>query len=86
MDTIELKDPVEFGSEKVQKLEFRTPKMGDIKQLKLSDPSISDIMGLASRLSGVSIQVMDRLSIEDGMKVAELMGNYLNPSQKTGAT
>lgn len=82
--TYKLKEPIEWGSETVTQLEFKKPTIGDIKFMKLSEPTLDDILKLASKLSGHSQQLIDRLSIQDGMEVADLLGNYLNPSPATG--
>jgi hypothetical protein len=80
----ELKEPIAWGSETVSKLEFRKPQIGDIKFMKLTEPTLDDILRLASKLSGQSQQLIDSLSIQDGMEVADLLGNYLGPSPETG--
>ena len=78
-----LKQPLEWGSETITELEFKVPTIGDIKFMKLDSLTLDDILKLASKLSLQSQNLIDRLSIEDGMGVAELLGNFLNPSQKT---
>jgi hypothetical protein len=80
-----LKEPFEWASETINELEFKKPTIGDIKFMKLEAMTLDDILKLASKLSGHSQQVIDRLSIQDGMGVAEILGNYLNPSQKIGS-
>lgn len=80
----ELKEPIQWGSDTVTKLEFKKPTIGDIKFMKLTEPTLDDILKLASKLSGHSQQLIDRLSIQDGMEVADLLGNYLSPSPETG--
>lgn len=79
-----LKEPLEWGSETITELEFRKPTIGDIKSMKLDSILLEDILKLASKLSTQSQNVIDRLSIADGMGVAELLGNFLNPSRETG--
>lgn len=79
-----LKKPLEWGSETITELSFKEPCIGDIKFMKLDSITLDDILKLASKLSAQSQEIINRLSIEDGMGVAELLGNFLNPSQKTG--
>lgn len=79
-----LKEPVKWGEDLIKELEFKKPTIGDIKFMKLKDPTLDDILKLGSKLSGQSQQLIDSLSIEDGLEVAEILGNYLNPSPETG--
>lgn len=82
---LKLLEPVEFGSEHILELEFKKPTIGDIKGMKLTDPSLEDILKIASKLSGQSMQIIDRLSIADGLAVAEIVGNFLSPSPPTAS-
>lgn len=79
-----LKEPIEFGSETITELEFKKPVIGDIKHMRLESPTLADILGLASKLSATSQNIIDKLGIEDGLEVANIMGNFLTPSQKIG--
>lgn len=79
-----LKKPIEWGEETITQLEFKVPTIGDIKFMKLTDPTLDDILKLGSKLSGQPQKMIEALSIADGMAVAELLGNFLGASQKTG--
>lgn len=79
-----LKKPVAWGEDTIHELEFKTPTIGDIKFMKLTDPTLDDILKLGSKLSGQPQKMIEALSIEDGMEVAEILGNFLGASRKTG--
>lgn len=81
--TIELKEPVVFGSETFSKLEMSKPKAKHLRKLP-QDPGTGDLMDLASRLCDVPPSVIDELSVPDLMTVLEAIGDFLPASQKTG--
>lgn len=71
--TIELKHPVDLGSQHIASLTFRRGRMGDLKGVKLDGvPSADQLMLIASRMCGQTVPVMDLLSDEDGAEVLEI--------------
>lgn len=89
MDTnkkyLKLKDPVQWGSETITELEIKKPTIGDIKHMKLESQSIADILVLASKLTAQPEKMIDKLSIDDGLALTEIVGNFLGGSQGIGS-
>lgn len=81
---ITLKEPIEWGSESIKELNFKTPKAKHVKEMNLTNPGVKDILLLASKLSGVSLSALDELGMEDLMAVTEIVGNLLTGGQKIG--
>lgn len=79
-----LREPVQQGSEQISKLTVRKPKAKDIRALPV-EPSTGDILDLAGRLCGHPPSVIDELSIEDCSELLEIVGNFIEPGQKTGS-
>lgn len=82
---LKLKEPISWGSETITELEIRKPTIGDIKHMKLESQSMQDILVLASKLTAQSEKVIDKLSIDDGMALVSIVGNFLAGSQKIGS-
>lgn len=79
-----LRDPIKQGSELISSLEIRKPKAKDIRMLPI-EPSTGDILDLAGRLCGQPPSVIDELTIEDCSELLEIVGNFIEPGQKTGS-
>lgn len=80
-----LKEPISWGSDTITELEVRKPTIGDIKHMKLESQNINDILILASKLTAQSEKLIDKLSIDDGLALTEIVGNFLGGSQKIGS-
>lgn len=84
-EIVKLKHPIKWGSEEITELELRKPTIGDIKHMKLQEQSIADILQLAAKLSAQPEKLIDMLSIDDGLAVTEVVGNFLRGSQGIGS-
>jgi hypothetical protein len=71
--TVKLSEPVEFGSEVVKQITLQ-PIKGKHLRILPTQPTLNDILKLASKLSGVSSAVFDEMSSEDVVKVSEAVG------------
>ena len=78
-----LKYPLDWADEKITDLEFRRPKGKDLFDLK-GDPTPGDLARIASKLSGKELPIFKEMDVEDFMEVLEIVGNFINPSLKTG--
>lgn len=76
-------EPIEWAGVKITELKFRAPKGKDLLELK-SDPSMGDLLKIASKLSGVEFPAIKELSASDAFAVSEIVGNLLTPSQVIG--
>lgn len=83
VETYTLKEPVEFGKEKIEKLEFRAPKAKDFRKLPLQ-PNMGDMLDLAGRLANQPPSVMDEISAEDMMRVLDIVGKFMPDGPATG--
>ena len=81
--TVELQDPIEFGSRVIDQLTIRKPKAKDMRKFPLN-PSMGDMLDLASVLAGEPTSVIDELSVPDMTRVVEVIGDFLGASQATG--
>jgi hypothetical protein len=82
--TLKLKESIQQGTEQISELLVRKPKAKDIRKLP-ADPKTGDILDLAGRLCGQPPSVIDELCMEDTMELLDIVGNFIQPGQKTGA-
>ena len=82
--TVKLQDPIEFGSETISELILQVPKAKHIKTINVQNPSIADILKIASKLSLVSEAALDELTIDDMVAVSDAVGNLLGSGLEIG--
>ena len=85
MKEIKLREPIAVGSESIGSLTVRKPKAKDIRGLP-TQPTTGDILDLAGRLCGQPPSAIGELGIEDTMELLEVVGNFMEPGQKTGSS
>ena len=74
---INLKYPVQFGSETISSLTFRRGRAGDLKGLKLGETVPADqLITIASRMSGKQTQVIEGLDGDDAAEVMALVLDF----------
>ena len=84
--TVELKKPIQFGSELITKIEF----FKEIKAKHLRDMPMSnemkwgDFLTVAQKISDRPPSVFDELSFEDLGQIANIVGEALGAGGKTG--
>lgn len=84
---IQLKVPIVFGSQTIETLEIRRGKLSDIKGMRLGgDLSASDLMTIASRISGQTTNVIERLDMEDAGEVMAVALSFYAKFLKAGRT
>lgn len=83
MKVLKLSEPVQFGSELISELTVRKPKAKDIRRLPQT-PTTGDLLDLAGRLCGQTPAMIDELGITDTLELLEIVGNFMEPGQKTG--
>ncbi|MBI4209530.1 MAG: phage tail assembly protein [Deltaproteobacteria bacterium] len=81
---IELQKPIYFGGEKISKIEFIQPKTKHLKGIPIGSPTFGDLLVVASRVSGLPLQVFEELSMPDGAKVVQVVNSFLEKSPPTG--
>lgn len=82
---VALKHPVQFGSEKITRLEFKRPKARHFRGLPL-EPKVGDIMDLMARLADVPPSVIDELEPEDLEAASSIVGGFMPGGRATGST
>lgn len=82
-----LKHPVDFGSQRITQLEFRRGKLADIKGMKLSGEMPTEhLITIASRMSGQTTQVIDRLDVDDAGEVMAIAIDFYGKCLGGGRT
>ncbi len=77
MQTIKLKKPIEFGSDTITELNLREPTLGDLQGINLEEMMLADnVMAILSRISGVSLAAIKKLSFQDLAPVSALLGSF----------
>lgn len=78
---LELQHPIEFGSQRITKLELRRGKLGDMKGIThIGGISIDQMVTIAARQSNQPTQVIDRLSPEDAGEVMSIVMDFYGRS------
>lgn len=82
---VTLKYPIDFGSQHITTLELRRGRMGDLKGIKLgATVATSDLLLLASRLSGQPVNVIELLDAEDAGEVMDVVLDFFARCLSTG--
>lgn len=74
--TIKLDEAVEWGEETVTEVKLSPPRGKHLRGLP-KDPTLNDILKIASKISGISSAVFDEMASSDIMKIAEAVGELL---------
>lgn len=89
--TLELSDPVHYAGDEIHKLEFRKPKMGDLRVIdehRVDDDQFDDValnLALVSRLTGLPEEVLDEVDPEDWGMVGAIVEELFAGFQKKGS-
>lgn len=81
--TYKLLFPVMFGSEKIESININRPKGKHLKDLPAS-PQMWDLIKIASKSSGVSINAFEEMDGQDLLQIGALMGKFWTDGQATG--
>jgi hypothetical protein len=82
---IQLKFPVDFGSQKVDELVVRRGRLGDLKGIVIGDVvAVSDLMLVASRMTGQPVGVIERLDEEDSGPLMRIVQRFFRTALGTG--
>lgn len=79
-----LLEPIEFGSEKIERLEFKPLKAKHLRAIS-TKAGFGDMLDLAAKLTGLSTDEIDMLGAEDTMRVVEIVGSFFANGQKNTA-
>lgn len=83
--TLKLKNPIEFGSQRVEELTIRPCKAKDLRRLQASpERPLAMTFELAGYLTGQVAEVIDELEGEDMQEVLRVVSGFLDDGQKTG--
>lgn len=78
--TIKLAYPVEFDQKVFDEITLQRPKGKHLKKMP-SEPSMKDLLALASRVSGVPPLVFEELDGVDVTNICEAIGDFLTDGQ-----
>ena len=82
---INLKTPVEYAGEKIEKLEVREPKGKDLMTMPMKqEMQMGDFLKLGIKLAGRESVVAEMLGAQDCFELIEAVGNLLEGSQMIG--
>lgn len=85
--TIELTDPIQFGSETIKSIEFSGKvKAKHLEEMPIGEMKYKDIMAVAQKLSNQPPAVFKELSFEDLGKVSKFVGEALGVGEKIGSS
>jgi hypothetical protein len=79
-----LKKPIVFGSQTIDRLDFREPVAKDLRGVDLSARTIDANLTFASRLCGQPMPVIDQLGMADLEEVLKIVEGFLSPGPGTG--
>lgn len=82
---VPLKHPFDFGDRKISELTFQRLKGKHLRKLG-QQPTMNDLLELASKSAGEPPAVFDEMDAEDVMQVAEVIGDFLGGSLPTGGS
>lgn len=80
---LKLKNPVQFGSEKIEALSFREARAKDFRDMPIT-PKVGDLLNVAAKLSGQPPSMIDLLSPGDMTEVLTFMGEFMGTGPATG--
>lgn len=81
---LQLAEPIKYGSDTINELEVRKPKAKDLRKFPTNAKTLGEMLDFAGHLCGQAPSVIDELSIEDAMKLFEVIMNFLPDGLKTG--
>jgi len=75
---VELDDPIETGSSTITEIKIRRkPRGGDLWDIPVGDINVGDAMKIVSKVSGVAPPILELLSLNDTVKVVEVITPFL---------
>jgi hypothetical protein len=82
--THKLKYPLTWGEETVSEITLHPPKGADIEHLG-KDPTMKDILSIASKCSKVELAKLRELDAQDAVSIADIVNDFLGAGQETGS-
>lgn len=79
--TLTLQDPIDFGNERHETLEFQPLKAKHMRKMK-GDPSFSDFLDLVGASTGLLKPVVDELSIRDATAAVKIISDFFTSGQE----
>lgn len=81
--TVELDEPIKFGTDEIRELVIRKPKAGDLRAFPES-PTFGDTLDLLATLCGQPKKVINELALEDLKKLTDALGKLSPAFQEIG--
>lgn len=85
-EVYKLKTPIQFGSQEITELEFRTMEAGDLRGMSLDvkNMGFSEMLDLLAKLCGQAPGVVNRMTLTDAMGAMTVLGKLLPVGLPTG--
>lgn len=88
MQTVTFDEPITYGKDKLDKIQLRRPKAGDLRGVKLSevgDLSTDEILKITPRIAipAVTAGQLNELDSADLLKLGAAIAGFFNPKDKT---
>lgn len=84
--TVNLRFPVDFGSQRIETLVFRKGRLADLKGVAIGEmPSIDQVLLVASRLCGQPLKVIESIDADDAAEVMALAMGFIGRCQDIGS-
>lgn len=82
MTKFKLEKPITFANQSISEITIQEPKARDLRTLP-TNPTTSDILDLASRLTGVAPAAIDEFSVQDALRLCNQVGSFFQPGSGT---
>jgi hypothetical protein len=86
VETVMLKQAIEFGEEVITVLKFKAPTLGGLKQLDDVKGEMSKMIKLISICTGLDPVQAEMISAVDMEAISEALGKLMPNGLETGAT
>ena len=86
--TVNLRFPIEFGTDTITKISMRRGRAGDLKGVQLGKEGMpaDHVFLIASRMSGQPVKVIEMLDADDAQEVMAIAVDFLGRCLGAGKT
>lgn len=82
--TVELKEPIEFGSETITEIVVNKPKGKHFRKLPVEPKLMDELWPFACAICNQPAKVLDELGADDFIAVMEVVGNFMPDGLEIG--
>lgn len=81
--TLELETPLEWGDEKITRLEFKSLKARHLASMS-AKPTFKDFLQLVAQSTNLNISQINELELSDAVRAVEIVSGFFPSGQETG--